>query len=153
MPMAAVLSGGSVVDLDATVLFQLAAFLLLFVVLRSLLFKPMAALLQERERCTEGDVKEAHRRQAEAEQKMAEYARKLDRIRAKASEEREVLRAEGRTREQEVLAAARREAADLIQKGRESMTRQVAQAREVLDRDIQTLGREIAGRILGRKPN
>lgn len=151
MLLTAVLSGGSVVDLDATVFVQLAAFLVLFVLLRSLLFKPLAAVLEERERCTEGDVKEAKRRQAEAEVKMGKYERELERIRTKASQEREALRNEGRAREQEVLAKARTDAEEILAAGRKTIEKQASEVREGLDKEIAALADEIAGRVLGRK--
>jgi F-type H+-transporting ATPase subunit b len=151
MPLTAVLAGGSVVDLDATVLVQLAAFLLLFLLLRTLLFKPLSALLQERERCTEGDVKEARRRQADAEQKMQKYERELERIRIKASHEREGLRDEGRAREREILANARREADAVIENGRKTMEKQAAEVRAGMEKEIEALSGAIASRVLGRR--
>lgn len=151
MLMTAVLAGGSVVDLDATVLVQLAAFLLLFLLLRSLLFRPLSALIQERDRCTEGDVKEARRRQVEAEEKMKKYEREMAVIRAKASEERERLRNEGRAREQEILAKSRAEEESILSRGRETISKQAAEVRQALDLEIGVLAREIASRVLGRK--
>ncbi len=151
MLLTAVLAGGSVVDLDATVFVQLVAFLVLFLLLRSLLFKPLSALLQERERCTEGDVKEAKRRQVEAEQKVEKYEREVERMRAKASQEREALRNEGRAREQEVLAKARTEAEEILAAGRATMAKQSEDVRVGIEREAVQLADAIAARILGRK--
>jgi len=150
MLMTAVLAGGSVVDLDATVFVQLIVFLALFLVLRSLLFKPLAALLVERERGTQGDVKEAEQRQVEAERKMKKYERELERIRAKASDEREELRNEGRARESEILSAARKESEQIVEKGRRTMDAEASKVRETMNREIDVLAREIASRVIGR---
>ena len=78
MLLTAVLAGGSVVDLDATVIVQFVCFITLFLLLRPLLFRPLLAVLAEREKATEGDVKEAKRRQVEAEDKMRKYERDID---------------------------------------------------------------------------
>ncbi len=151
MPLIAVLSGGSVVDLDATVFVQFVCFLLVFFVLRSLLFKPLIKVLQEREKATEGDVKEAKARQREAENKMRKYERELERIREKASAEREKIRESGRAREREILEKARQEANAIVADGRETIDQQADEVRTQMDLEIQTLSKEIVATILGRK--
>lgn len=151
MPLTAVLSGGSVVDLDATVFVQFVCFILTFFVLRSLLFKPMVEVLKARERATEGDVKEAKARQREAENKMRKYERELDRIREKASAERETIRESGRAREREILEKARQEANAIVADGRKTIEQQSKEVRAQLDHEIQTLSKEIVATILGRK--
>ncbi len=151
MLLSVVLAGGSVVDLDATVLVQLVCFLLVFLMLRSLLFRPLIQVLKARERATEGDVKEAKARQRDAEQKMRKYERELDKIREKASAEREKIREAGRAREREILTQAREEANAIVAEGRKSMDEQASEARKQMDREIETLSQEIVATVLGRK--
>jgi len=151
MVLTVALAGGSVVDVDATVVVQLGCFLVLFLILRPLLFRPLLAVLMERERCTEGDVKEAKRRQIEAEDKMRRYERELQRIREKASAEREKLRDSGRAREREILDKARLDVNDNVSRGRQSMQDQTDQVRAGLDREVRAISRQIVEAVLGRK--
>lgn len=151
MLMTALLAGGSVVDLDATVFIQLVAFLLLFVLLRSILFKPLLNVLSEREKCTEGDVKEAKKRQAEAEEKIKKYERELQRIREKASVEREKIRESGRVKEAEILERAREEVNKVVEEGRETIEEQAQKVRTAMDQEINVISKEIVSAVLGRK--
>lgn len=151
MLLTAVLAGGSVVDLDATVIVQLISFLVLFLLLRPLLFRPLLAVLAEREKGTEGDVKEARRRQAEAEDKMRKYERELERIREKASDEREKIRESGRAREREILEKARTEVEEVISDGRAKMTAQADGVRKDMEKEIEILSQEIVSTVLGKK--
>lgn len=151
MLLTAVLAGGSVVDLDATVIFQLICFLILLIVLRPLLFKPLLAVLVARERGTEGDVKEAKKREADAEEKMRKYEKELQRIKEKASTEREKIRESGREREREILEKARQEATKMVEDGRGKMQSQADAVRKEMDQEIEILSKEIAAAVLGRK--
>jgi F-type H+-transporting ATPase subunit b len=151
MPLTAVLSGGSVVDLDATVFIQFLVFLAIFFMLRALLFKPLIEVLKARERATEGDVKEARARQVQAEEKMKKYERELEKIREKASVEREKIRESGRSREREILDKARQEANATIAEGRGEIQRQGDGVRRQMAQEIQTLSQAIVATILGRK--
>lgn len=151
MLLTAVLSGGSVVDLDATVFIQLVVFLLLFLLLRPLLFRPLMAVLSERERATEGDVKEAKRRQFKAEDKMKTYEREIERIREKASLEREKIRESGRAREREILDKARDDVNAAIDEGRKTMEGEASGVRKSIAREIDVLTKEIVAVVLGRK--
>jgi F-type H+-transporting ATPase subunit b len=149
MPLTVVLAG-SVVDLDATVVVQLLCFLVLFLVLRPLLFRPLMAVLNEREKATEGDVREARRRQTEAEEKMRKYERELERTREKASAEREKIREIGRAREREILDKARHEVDAAVAGSRSTMVEQAAAVRRDMEREIDVLAREISAAVLGR---
>ncbi|MBI4745698.1 MAG: hypothetical protein HY786_03945, partial [Deltaproteobacteria bacterium] len=60
-------SARSIVDIDATVLVELGLFLLCFLALRSLVFKPLLRLVDERRAQTQGAREEARKFEAEAE--------------------------------------------------------------------------------------
>jgi F-type H+-transporting ATPase subunit b len=151
MLMAAVLAGGSIIDLDVTVLVQLAIFLALLLILKPLLFDPILAVLAERERATEGDVKEARQRQFEVEEKTKKYERELARIREKAGVEREKLRESGRLREREILEKARAEANRIVAEGREQMERESLVVRQAMEHEVSTISRVIVATVLEPK--
>jgi F-type H+-transporting ATPase subunit b len=144
-------SGGVTVDLDITFVAQVVLFILLFLVLRPLLFEPMMRLFDERERRIDGAKKEAREMYAEADQKMAKYEEELADVKREAGEEREKLRGEGHRREQAILAKVRTETNATVEQGRETIQREAEALRKELTVAAQSLSREIAGRVLGRE--
>ena len=61
----ALLSEGSIIDLDGTIWIQLGLFAVAFFVFRPLIFRPMVALFEAREKAIEGSKLEALRLQDE----------------------------------------------------------------------------------------
>ena len=66
MPPLVLLSSGPILDIDATLFVYLGVFLLLFLILRALVFRPMMALFDERERAIDGGDREREARLARA---------------------------------------------------------------------------------------
>jgi len=148
-----ILAGGSeppLIDIDGTLLVQLALFLLAVLVLTQLLFKPYLALRAERERAIDGTIREARQLEADAQARIAEYEGHLVRAKAKGSEERARIRAESATREREVVEVARDEAAKRMAEARADVARRGDQARQELLRHADDIGKQLAGRLVGR---
>src|SRR5581483_10769162 len=76
---------------DATVLVQIAIFVVLWVALKRLWFDPALRIIKERDARSEGAVAEARAIQAEAEKLRAEHARALDEARAEAQREMQAI--------------------------------------------------------------
>ena len=109
--LASFASSGSLVDLDATYLIQLGIFLVVFLLLRSLLFRPVIRLIEARHDATVVAQQDATKFETEALELEEEVASKLTKIRAEASTEREHLVEAARRRERELLAKTRDDAA------------------------------------------
>ena len=71
--LGALLSGGSIIDLDGTVFVQLGMFFVAFVVLYALVFKPMVAVLEAREAAIDGAKDEARHLEQEVKDKQASF--------------------------------------------------------------------------------
>lgn len=144
-------SGGVVVDLDVTFVGQIVLFILLFLVLKPMLFDPMLKLFEERERRTGGAKDDARQLYADADEKMAQYEAQVTVVKQKAGEERDRIRQEGQKREQAILARVRTETDAMLHGGR---TR-IHDEREKLKAELGTLStqlaRDIATRVLGRE--
>lgn len=139
------------INLDATVLINLALFLFLLVVLRFLLWDPMVKLIAAREAGMEGSRDRAHALEAEARTKEAEYRDAQKRARADAAAAREKLRAEALTREAEIVAKARTATAQVLEQHRTELRAR----REALQKEIRAtvpgLAADIASKVLGRE--
>jgi F-type H+-transporting ATPase subunit b len=144
-------AGTVTLDLDIRLVIQIVLFVLLFLVLRPLLFTPMIRLFEERERRIDGAKAEAKQMYAEADAKMAQYEAQLTQVKRTAGEERDRLRAQGQKREQEILARVRAETNALIDDGRAKIATDAAAIRVELEATSRTIAREIASRVLGRE--
>ncbi len=146
-------TSGSAVDVDInwTFLAQIALFLVLFVVLKPLLFDPLLRLFEEREKRIAGAKAEATEMYKEADAKIAKYEEELALVKRAAGEERDKLRAEGQRQEQAILAKVRNETNALLDEGRKKISVDGASLRQELDVAAQALAREMATSVLGRE--
>jgi F-type H+-transporting ATPase subunit b len=149
--LGALLSGGSIIDLDGTVFVQAAMFFVAFVLLYGLVFKPMVALLDAREQAIDGAKSEAKHLEAEVSAKQATFESELRRVRGSGNEERERLRAEGQELERTLLERVRNETQGLISEAKERLDGEARIARTELAAQRPELAREIASRVLGRE--
>lgn len=148
---AASASGGVVVDLDITFVGQIVLFLLLFLVLKPILFDPMITLFEEREKRIGGAKDDARQLYAAADEKMAKYEEEVLVVKRQAGEERDKIRQEGQKKEQAILAKMRDETNSMVEEGRA----RIAKERETLRAELGTvstqLARDIASRVVGRE--
>ncbi len=147
----ALASGGVVVDLDLTFAAQITLFFLLFLILRPLLFDPMLALFEERERRIGGAKDEARQLYAEADAKMAKYEEEVREVKRAAGMERDRIRQEGLRKEQVILAKVRAETNALLDEGRGRIAKERTQLEGELGTLSKTLATDIASRVLGRE--
>src|SRR5579864_3633119 len=109
--------GGVEVDFDGTVLFQVALILILWLVLKPLLFDPMLRLFEERERRIDGAKLLARKIDEKSAGALTKYEDEMQKGRASATAEREKIRAEGLKREAEILARVRAATAKTLEEG------------------------------------
>jgi len=149
--LGALLSGGSIIDLDGTVFVQLAMFFIAFIVLYVLVFKPMTALLDARDHAIEGAKDEAKHLEAEVVGKQASFEAELRRVQGTSGEERERLRAEGQELERRLLETVRVETTQLMADAKTKLDGETQIARSELAAGRADLARIIASRVLGRE--
>lgn len=149
--LGALLSGGSIIDLDGTVFVQLGLFFLAFLLLRSLVFKPMLAVLDARDQAIDGAKEEAKKLDVEVKEKQASFEAELRKVRTASSEERDRLRAEGLELERRLLEKVRAETAKLSADAKVRLDNEAALVRQTLAAQRPELAREIASKVLGRE--
>lgn len=149
--LGALLSGGSIIDLDGTVFVQLAMFFIAFVVLYALVFKPMVALLDARDHAIEGAKDEAKHLEAEVLSKQATFDAQLRSVQSSSGEDRERLRAEGQELERRLLETVRVETQQLQSDAKAKLDSEARIARAELASGRPELARIIASRVLGRE--
>lgn len=145
-------AGGVEVDVNFTlVLMQLGVVTVLMLVLKPVLFEPLLALFEEREKRIEGARLEARKMDDQAAGMLRKYETEIDKVTRLASDERDKVRAEAQKLEAKVLAEAREATARLLEEGRKTIAQERADAVRELGRDEARLGREIAATVLGRE--
>lgn len=147
----ALLSEGSIIDLDGTIWIQLGLFAVAFFVFRPLIFRPMVALFEAREKAIEGSKLEALRLQDEASAESEEFDAEMRRLRLQAGEERDRLRAEGKRLERTVLDRVREETDKLLADADAKLKTEASKLRTDIDQSIPALAKQIASKMLSRE--
>lgn len=136
-----------------TVVLQMINFVVLVVLLQRFLFKPVMAMLDQRQAQVQSDLDQAAqaRQQAErliqqGEQGIAAANQRVERLLTEAAQNAEQVRAEAAT---DAEARARR----LIDEAREYLRREQDKAREVLRQEAARLAVGVAGKLLPRALN
>jgi F-type H+-transporting ATPase subunit b len=145
----ALLSEGSIIDLDGTIWIQLGLFAVAFFV--PLIFRPMVALFEARENAIEGAKLEALRLQDEASAESEEFEDEMRRLRLQAGEERDRLRAEGKRLERTVLDRVREETDKQLAEADAKLKTEAAHLRVEIDQSIPLLAKQIASKMLNRE--
>jgi F-type H+-transporting ATPase subunit b len=129
---------------------QAIPFLTVVAGLHLIIFKPMLAMLAEREKNIHGYRKEAELMQEEVDTKMSELEVKLAEARAEATAERGRLRQESLALEQQTIQAARTRAEGFLEEARQSLSQERAAAASQLRETAAELSEQIATSVLGR---
>jgi F-type H+-transporting ATPase subunit b len=138
------------VEFDASVAVIVVIFGLTFLVLRSFLFKPVLALLEDRR--AEASSARAiweETRAATAGEMEVQRARLSD-ARVAARARREQTRKEAQQARQELLVEAKREAERRLEQAQAELERAIAEQRGALEERARRLSREMTSRLLGR---
>jgi len=144
-------AGGVIVDVDLTFLWSIGIIIVLFLVLRPVLFEPMLKLFEERERRIDG-AKLAARKLDEASAKaLTKYETEMKKARTAGTSERETQRAEGLKAEAEIVGRVRETTAETVDVGRRALQEEAAQARAGLKAEAGALASALASRVLGRE--
>ena len=139
--------------LNFTVTFFITIFnlLVLFLVLRKLLFKPVTKFMDARAKKIKDALSDAAIMKGQAEELQSRY----DALMSGADAEAERLVKEGEERAKDeakvLLEKAQAEAAETRRRGEEAAEREREKARQELLGDIAALATEVAGRLVGRE--
>ncbi len=138
------------IELNFTLIIQLAIVLSLMGVLSQVLFKPFLSTLQERKERVEGSEKKARELQLRTEELMERYREAIAAAQAQGATIREEIRKGSLAAEMEILQKAMEKANHSIQQIKNKIAEETGSARTALKIQAQNLSREIAEKILGR---
>jgi len=139
-----------VINLNATLLIQLANFLLLMFLLNRILFRPMLRVLAERQARTQGRRKKASQLEADAQGVWEDYQKRLHEAKADADRIRTQLIRQGEAQRDKALETAAVEADKAVAQVRARVRAEADDARKSLKAEADRLAASVAERILGR---
>jgi F-type H+-transporting ATPase subunit b len=126
-------------------------FALLTLYLKHVFFKPLARILDERKRATEGVRQLAQQAFAAADQKASEFQRALQLARAEIEQEQEALRRKWNDEQVETIRTARAEADQKILEAKQQIADEVQRAQAELDATVESLSDQIVSSVLRRR--
>jgi F-type H+-transporting ATPase subunit b len=125
-------------------------FLLVLWFLNRNLFKPLLKVLQERDERTEGFLQKSKEMEGKAKETFAEYTEKLRQARKETLEIKKKHILEGVERREDIFGKVRQEISSLLEGIRGEISAETESARQSLYPQIETMGRAIAEKVLGR---
>ena len=151
LPLYLIANERPLINFDVTLLINIGLWILLFIVLRPLLWDPMIKLITARESGMQGSREKARDLEKDAGEKKAEYESAIKNARGKAAESREKLRSEAKSKETEILGQARQASQAAI----DAQRAQIRTQRETLTTEVKALvpqlATDIASKVMGRE--
>ena len=126
--------------------------LLFYFILRAIFFKPLLAVMAERDARTVGAQKAAELAQAAAIERAKQYQDALKQARGQVYAEQEVARKKVLDERAAVIKEARAAATTQVAAGKERIAGELAAARREIETTVSQLSAEIARRILQSPP-
>ena len=139
------------INFDITLLINIGLWLVLFFLLRGMLWEPMLKLIAAREGGTEGAREQARTLQSEARKLREEYETKLQATRKEAAGDRDQTRAAALTREAQLISDARGKVMAAVERQRGELAVQRDAIRKELSNTVPELAIELASKVLGRE--
>ncbi|MDR2489330.1 MAG: ATP synthase F0 subunit B [Desulfovibrio sp.] len=137
------------IDLDKTLLIQLANFLVTLVALNFLLIKPVRQQIADRNALTADCLADIEKCNAEAAAKVSAYENAVSEARSKASLARDALKAEGQTQEQATIHAAQAEAQRYLNSAKKQIAEDTHKATAALLSQVNAYAAKALDKILG----
>lgn len=138
------------ISLDYSVVYQIFLFVILWLILSKLLFRPYLDLLEERERKTIGTQHDSTDLEHEGARLRMQYEEKIAQAQAAGYTDKEAILQEARQQREKVLNQAREEAMGILEGVRREVAMQLQQERQFAAAEVRTIAQEMANKVLGR---
>ncbi len=138
------------IDINVSLLIQLANFIVLFIVLNAILFKPIRQVMQERELGISSAFGDAKTAQERMQNLLGEYNASLAEAKQKAMTAYNSLYQQGLDAQRDMVAAERTKAGDMLDKARAEIVTASSAARGDLKKEAERLSQDITAKLLGR---
>lgn len=134
---------------NETLFIQLATFIVVFLILRALVFKPYFDAYEKRKGATEGNTEAAEKLAKDATELEASFQKKARELATSVKAQFEKARLEAQVEADKILSESRENTHRILEKARLHVQEEAARTREQLSRETPELGAAIADRLLG----
>ena len=138
------------IDINITLLWQLANFIVLLIVLNFILFKPIRQVMLEREQGISSALGDAKNAQERMQAILERYNASLAEAKQKAATTYNTVYQQGLDAQRDMISAERDKATELLDKARKEIAAASAAARTDLKQEAERLSQEITSKLLGR---
>ena len=138
------------IDINVSLLIQLANFILLFIVLNAILFKPIRQIMQEREQGISSAFGDAKAAQERMQNLLDGYNTSLAEAKQKAMAAYNTLYQQGLDAQRDKIAVERTKAGEMLDKARAEIVTVSTTARGDLKKEAERLSQDITAKLLGR---
>jgi len=138
------------IDINIAFFYQLINFAVLLVALNLILFKPLRAIMREREQGISGAFSDSKAAQDRAQVLLEQYNISLAESKQKAAAAYNTFYQQGLDAQRDMIAAERTKASELLDKARKEIAEAAAAARGDLRKEADKLSQDISTKLLGR---
>ena len=135
-------------DLNVTLLFQLANFFIALVLLNVLLIKPVREVLRKRQQILDDMTGEAGSFEEKAEASLKNYESQLAQARQDATAAREASRAAGVAEQQGIVEAAQKTSREILDEARRSLQEQANATLASLRAQVAAVSQRVADKLV-----
>lgn len=141
----------SALGLNSTIVPQFLVFMVAYIALTQLAFKPYLKAFNSRKEATEGNQETAEQILLESQKIQTQYEVRARELNVKIKDIFESAQKEASKIQEEFLQTARADADVLVKKNREVIRSRIGQAREDLRKHVPELSKAISDRLLGKE--
>jgi len=138
------------IHLDISIAYQIILFLVLWVILKKVLFQPYLHLLAEREGKTTGAEHDSGDLEHEALRLKAQYEEKIAQAQAAGYAVKDAIVQDGRQQREKILSQARGEAASTLERVRNEVVSALEQERRLAAAEVSNMASAMVAKVLGR---
>jgi len=139
------------ISLDISIFYQIVIFVVLWLLLSKVLFRPYLGLLDERERKTIGTRHDTGQLEHEGARLKAEYEEKITQARRAGIAAKDAIIREGRQEREGLLQQAREEGARTLESMRRDVQGQLERERELAAAEVVSVAQDMVSKVLGRR--
>jgi len=140
--------GGGLISIDRSLIVQIVNFLLLLIILKRILYKPLVAKMNERTAAIQRSLEEAQAARAEAARQQEQNAEQLRAAYAEAQSIRAAALKEAAEEQRKLVEHASREAQQLVAAARAQTEADIRRARAELRREVSDLATAVAEKLV-----
>lgn len=138
------------IGLNSTLFYQLVIFLVTYILLNTILFKPYFKAQQKRESLTVGSDEEAIKILAEVDRLESEFGSEAKDHNIKIKEYFSEAESSGKSEAAKIISVANTNAKGFLASQREEIKNQLSQAKQHLAKEVPEISSAIAGQLLGK---